>query len=72
VSSTAQAWVLAVHGVISVALIGAATFLAYSGSLDPQSVATIFGAAIGLVGGSAGSLAVLSVTGNGKNGNAGG
>lgn len=55
----AQAWTLAIHAVIALALIGAASVLAWHGDIDAQAITGIFGAVIGLVGGSAGTLAVV-------------
>ena len=65
VNGKQQAIVLLIHGMIAVALVAAATFLAYEHDLDSQSLATILGAAIGLVGGSAGSFAIVGLTQNG-------
>lgn len=71
VNGRQQSLVLLVHGVIACVLIAAATFLSYSHDLDGQSLAVILGGALGLVGGSAGSYAILSLSnGHSSNGTA--
>jgi hypothetical protein len=59
VTSLAQSVTLAIHAVIGLALIAAATVLSWHGTIDPQSTVAIFGTVIGLVGGSAGTLALV-------------
>lgn len=58
-TSRAQSVTLLVHAVIGLAIIGAATYLAHDSVIDSQAVVAIFGTVIGLVGGSAGTLAVV-------------
>jgi hypothetical protein len=59
VTSRAQSITLIVHAVLALALIGAATVLAWHGTIDGQALTAILGTAVGLVGGSAGTLAVV-------------
>ncbi len=55
-----------VHAVVALTIIVAASILAALHDLDGQTVAAIFGAAIGVVGGSASSLGTLYTAVNGK------
>ncbi len=64
--SRSQTYVLGLHMVVGVLVIVAATVLAALHDLDAQAAVAIYGAAIGLAGGSAGSLAMLGTTINGK------
>ena len=57
--SRAQGWTLIAHLIIGLALIAAATVLAWHKTIDSQAVVAIFGTVIGLVGGSAGTLALV-------------
>jgi hypothetical protein len=68
VNGRQQLYVLLVHAVLSVFVVVAVTVLAILHDLEPQAVTTLFGVAVGLVGGSAGSLAVVGfvTNGNGK------
>jgi hypothetical protein len=59
VSSRGQSITLIVHAVIALALIGVAAVLAWHGTIDGQALTAILGTAVGLVGGSAGTLAVV-------------
>ena len=59
-------YVMALHGSIALACVVAATVLGFHGSLDGQTVAVIFGTAVGLAGGSASSLGALGSVVNGK------
>lgn len=58
-TSRAQSVTLIVHAVIGLAIIATSTGLAWHGTIDSQAVIAIFGTVIGLVGGSAGTLAVV-------------
>ena len=58
-TSRAEAITLIVHAVIALALIGVAAALAWHGTIDGQALTAILGTAVGLVGGSAGTLAVV-------------
>lgn len=69
VNGRQQAITLIVHGVIVVFIVSAATVLAALHDLDAQAFTAIIGTSMGLVGGSAGSLAIVGFSGNGKNGN---
>jgi len=70
VSSRAQSVTLIVHAVIGLALIAAATVLAWHKTIDSQAVVAIFGTVIGLVGGSAGTLALVGFQTPPQSGNA--
>lgn len=59
-------YVLLIHGGIALAVVCAATLLAYHGALDAEAATAIFGAALGLAGGSASALAALGSAVNGK------
>lgn len=59
-------YVMALHGTIALAVVIAATVLAFHGSLDAEAATAIFGAAIGLAGGSASALGTLAGAINGK------
>lgn len=59
-------YVLLIHGGIALAVVVAATVLAFHGSLDAEAATAIFGAALGLAGGSASALAALGSAVNGK------
>ena len=59
-------YVMIVHGGIALAVVFAATILAYHGSLDAEAATAIFGAALGLAGGSASAIAALGSAVNGK------
>ena len=59
VDSRAQSITLLIHAVIALALIGVAAVLAWHGTIDGQALTAILGTAVGLVGGSAGTLAVV-------------
>lgn len=62
-----QTWyVMALHGAIAMAVVIAATLLAYHGSIDGQTVSVVYGAALGLAGASASSIAALAQAVNGK------
>lgn len=69
VNGRQQAITLLVHGAIVVIIVAAATVLAALKDLDAQAYTAIIGTSMGLVGGSAGSLAIVGFSGNGKNGN---
>lgn len=58
--------ILLTHFLLSLAIVVAATVLAALHVLDPQACVAIFGAAIGLVGGSASALGALGSAINGK------
>ncbi len=58
-TSKAQGYTLGVHALIACALIAAATVLGWHKTIDSQAVVAIFSAVLGLVGGSAGTLAVV-------------
>jgi hypothetical protein len=58
----AQSVTLIVHGVIIVVLIAAVTALAWEGKIGEQAVVAVISAVLGLVGGSAGTLAVQGFT----------
>lgn len=55
----AQAVTLIVHAVILVAIIGAVVALAWDGHMGEQAAVGLLSAVLGLVGGSAGTLAVV-------------
>lgn len=61
-----QVWVLAFHAAIAALVIIGATVLLALHDLDPQAGVAIYGAAIGLAGGAASSLAAVGQTVNGK------
>lgn len=65
-NARASLYVMLLHGGISIIVVLAATVLAFHGSLDAPTVSVIYGAAIGLAGGTAGSLATLGQAVNGK------
>jgi ABC-type nickel/cobalt efflux system permease component RcnA len=50
-----------VHGVMALAIVAAATTLLALGSMDSTTAMALFGAAIGLIGGSAGIALALKV-----------
>lgn len=56
----AQAVTLIVHGVILVAVLAAVTLLAWDGKIGEQAAIAVISSILGLVGGSAGTLAVQS------------
>lgn len=60
-------YVMLLHGGVAVAVIFGATLLAFHGSLDSPTVAVIYGAALGLAGGSASAVAAVGSAINGKN-----
>lgn len=62
-----QVYVLALHATVGLLVVVAATVLAALHDLDAQAAVAIFGAVIGLAGGSASSIAALGSTVNGKN-----
>ena len=64
-----QAITLLVHAVLVSLIVSAATVLAALHDVDAQAYTAIIGTAVGLIGGSAGSLAIVGFNGNGKNGN---
>lgn len=66
VNAKQSLYVLALHGAIALAVVIAATVLAFHGALDAEAATAIFGAAIGLAGGSASSLGALAGAVNGK------
>ena len=55
-------YVLAAQAAVATVTIIGATVLGWHGSLDSATIAAIYGAVIGLVGGSAGTLGVHSIT----------
>jgi hypothetical protein len=55
-----------VHAAVALVIIVAATVLAALHDLDGQTVAALFGAAVGLIGGSASSLGSIYSVVNGK------
>lgn len=57
---------LVVVGALAFGIIAAATVLCALHDLDAQAVVALYGSAIGLVGGGAGSLAAVSSATNGK------
>lgn len=59
-------YVMALHGTIALAVVIAATVLAFHGSLDAEAATAIFGTAVGLAGGSASALGALGSVVNGK------
>lgn len=63
-SQKTQSIVLIVHAVIIVALLACVTALAWEGKIGEQAVVAVIGAVLGLVGGSAGTLAVQGFTQN--------
>lgn len=71
VTARQQSITLLVHGIIVVFIVTAATVLAALHDLDAQAYTAIIGTSIGLVGGSAGSLAIVGFNGK-TNGNGGG
>lgn len=58
-----------VHAALVSLIVAAATVLAALHDVDAQAYTAIIGTAVGLIGGSAGSLAIVGFNGNGKNGN---
>lgn len=58
--------VQAMHGVLVLCVVAAASVLAYADKLDGQTVAVLLGAAITFAGGSAQSLGTLGQAVNGK------
>ena len=69
VTPRGQAITLVVHAVLVSLIVTAATVLAGLHDIDAQAYTAIIGTAVGLIGGSAGSLAIVGFNGNGKNGN---
>lgn len=61
-SQKAQMVTLAVHGVILVALLAVVAALGWHGSIGEQATVAILSGVLGLVGGSAGTLAVQGFT----------
>ena len=61
-----QTFVLFAHAGMGLAIVTAATVLGALHDLDAQAVVAIYGAAIGLVGGSAAALGSLAGAVNGK------
>ncbi len=61
-----QTGIIALHAGIGVLVIAGATVLAALHVLDAQATVAIYGAVIGLAGGSAASIAALGTTVNGK------
>lgn len=59
-------YVMILHGATALSVVIAATVLSFHGSLDAEAATAIFGAAIGLAGGSAAALGTLSSAVNGK------
>jgi hypothetical protein len=55
---------LIVHAVIGLALIGAATVLAWHGTIDAEAFTAILGTAVGVVGVSAGTQAAATIQQN--------
>ena len=61
-----QLLILLVHSVVAVVIVVAATILSGLGAIDAEAVTTIYGAALGLVGGAASSATVTGQLVNGR------
>jgi len=58
-TSRAQSITLAVHALLALALLGSASGLAWHKTIDSQAYVAIISTVVGLVGGSAGTLALV-------------
>lgn len=72
VTARGQAVTLIVHAALVALIVAAATVLAALHDVDAQAYTAIVGTAVGLIGGSAGSLAIVGFNGKQANGNGNG
>ena len=61
-----QLYILAAHTFVAVLALICVTLLSILGDLDPQATVALFGTAVGLVGGSASSIAATIATNSGN------
>ena len=66
---TGYAWAVLAHVIIGLSIIGAATALAWNGTIQGGEAVTIYGTAIGLVGGIGGTVLATKSQGTGSAGN---